>query len=155
MISRKTRNALLASWVSLGLAAGMAFAQPGPRAPEGKWWKRPRIVREIGLTAEQAGRLEEIFERARPALIDLRADLEKRQGELQTLMEGAKIDSREASRRIDEVEQARAKLAKARAMMLVDFRSVLTPDQWERLRELRETVRERRRGRFPGGRPGD
>ncbi len=155
MNSRFATRTLGVALAAFALAAGAAFAQPVPRTPEGKWWKRPRVVREVGLSADQVDRLERIFLRVRPQLIDLRAELEKKQTTLQSLMEGASVDAAEASRRIDEVETARAKLAKARAMMLVEFRGVLTPEQWERLRAFRDAVRERRRERLRGAAPGD
>jgi Spy/CpxP family protein refolding chaperone len=143
--------------VAVLLAAGAARAQAGgpDPAPEGKWWKNPRVVREIGLTEPQTTKLEAIFRRTKPALIDLRADLEKKQFALQTLMDGPSVDPQEASRRIDEVEKARAKLAKSRAMMFVEFRQILTPQQFEKLQGLRLQMRERRRERMrePGRGP--
>ena len=128
-----------------------AAAPPGTRRadlPEGKWWKHPRIAREIELTAEQEDSLEKIFLRVRPELIDLRADLEKKQIALQSAMENPRGNSEEASQKIDEVEKARARLAKARAGMLLEFRRVLSPDQWRRLTELRESRRELRQERL-------
>lgn len=137
------------------LASGSLWALPGGGPPDGKWWKRPRISREVGLSPEQVDRLEKIFLRTRPTLIDLRADLEKKQTVLQSLLENPRVDSEEASRRIDEVEKARAQLAKKRAMMLLEFRQVLTPDQWQKLRDLRDVLRERRQERLRRPRAGD
>ncbi|HEX7252663.1 MAG TPA: hypothetical protein VF376_07270, partial [Thermoanaerobaculia bacterium] len=53
---------------------------------DGKWWKNSRLAEEIGLTSEQADRIEKVFVQSRPALIDLRADLEKKQFFLQQAM---------------------------------------------------------------------
>ena len=140
--------AILSVLVGSALSAGPLPRLRRADLPEGKGWKRPRISREIGLTREQEDSLEAIFLRARPALIDLRADLEKKQVALQSAMENLRGDAEEASQRIDDVERARARLAKARAAMLVEFRRVLAPDQWRRLTELREDLRERRQERL-------
>ena len=128
---------------AMAILLGAAAAWGGP-ALEGKWWKNPKIARELALRPEQVDRIEEVFLRARPALIDLRADLEKKRLLQESTMEKPDVDPREAERRIDEVEQARSKLAKARMAMLLDIRRVLTPEQRDRARELFE---ERREGR--------
>ncbi len=138
-------------WIAAALvlaSAGTAAALPGDGMPEGKWWRFPRVARAIDLTDAQAARLEEVFEKRKPELIDLRADFQKKQFALQNLMDAASVDPAEASRRIDDVEKARARLAKARAMMFVEFRNVLTPDQWDRLRRIGGALQERRRERM-------
>ena len=137
--------------------AAILWAAAAWSAPlEGKWWKNPRVARELALTAPQVDRIEQVFLRARPALIDLRADLEKKRLLQESEMEKPDVDSREAERRIDEVEQARSRLAKARMTMLLEIRRVLTPEQRERARELFEERRERRlRPRGARERPGN
>ena len=122
---------------------------------EGKWWKNPRVARELALTPAQVDRIEAVFLRARPELIDLRAELEKKRVMQESTMENSDVDPGEAARRIDDVEQARAKLAKARMAMLLEIRRILTPEQRDRARELFEQRRERRlRPRGPRARPG-
>ena len=125
----------------LVLAATSMAAQTG--VPEGKWWKRPRIAREIGLTEEQSRRIEDIFVRSRPKLIDLKADVEKKQFDLQTAMEN-NAPRPEIEKKLDAVENARKDLQKTRLLMLLDIKNELKPEQWERLRQMREEARERR-----------
>lgn len=134
------------------LAALLLVARPAiasPELPEGKWWKRPRVAAEIGLSPDQTREIESVFIRSRTKLIDLKADLEKRQGELQDLMEDPDADRDDVAERIEKVEDARAELQKARALMLLDMKQVLRQDQWEKLRRLQEAARrltqERRR----------
>ncbi|HMA17056.1 MAG TPA: periplasmic heavy metal sensor [Thermoanaerobaculia bacterium] len=119
-----------------------------PDVPEGKWWKRPRIAEEINLSPEQESRLESIFTRARPGLIDRKAALEKAQGELQDALEDSRTDRRAIAARIDTVESARAELQKARILLVLDMKRVLRPEQWERLVRLQENFRRERRERF-------
>jgi Spy/CpxP family protein refolding chaperone len=131
------------------LFASLAPASLGapPELPEGKWWKRPRLAAEINLTSDQAREIESIFSRARPELIDRKAVLEKKQGELQDALEG-NADRRTVSARVEAVENARAELQKARILMVLDMKQVLKPDQWERLVRMREQIRERRMDRL-------
>lgn len=136
------------------LAAALLFASLAsaalavPDAPEGKWWKRPRVAAEIDLTSNQERRIESIFARARPVLIDRKAALEKAQGELQDALEDSNADRRAVEERIQAVESARAELQKARILMVLDMRQVLRPEQWERLVRLQEAFRRERRERF-------
>jgi Spy/CpxP family protein refolding chaperone len=136
------------------LAAVLFFASlasaavAAPDAPEGKWWKRPRIAAEIDLTSDQERRIESIFARARPVLIDRKAALEKAQGDLQDALEDPNADRRAVEERIQAVESARAELQKARILMVLDMRQVLRPEQWERLMRLQEAFRRERRERF-------
>jgi Spy/CpxP family protein refolding chaperone len=123
------------------LAAASMAAQAD--MPEGKWWKKPRIAREIGLTDDQSRRIEDIFVRSRPKLIDLKADLEKKQFDLQTAMEN-NAPRPDVEKKLDAVENARKDLQKTRVLMLLDIKNELKPDQWEKLRQMREDARERR-----------
>ena len=117
--------------------------------PDGKWWKNPRVATELGLSPDQSTEIEKIFVRTRPKLIDLRADLEKKQLDLQVAMDDKTADRSAVERKIETVETARAALQKTRALMILDMKQVLKPDQWEHLvqwqQERREQMQERRR----------
>ena len=142
--------------VSCLLVFSAAFAAAGPidGVPDGKWWKNPRAVRLLRLTDAQVDQIERIFLRVRPQLIDLRADLEKKRLVQNSLMESADVKTDEAARAIDETEKARSRLEKARALMFLEIREVLTPEQRARMMEKREELRERRMDRLRRGRPG-
>ena len=127
-----------------GFLASPAAASPD--LPDGKWWKRPRIAAAVNLTADQARDIEAIFSKARPQLIDRKADLEKKQGELEDAVE-SNADRKEIAARVEEVEDARAELQKARILMVLDMKHVLRPEQWDRLMKMREDARRQRMGR--------
>lgn len=139
---KKTMLAIAAALLAAPLLAS-------PDLPEGKWWKRPRVASAIGLTEDQSREIEGVFVRSRGRLIDLKADLEKKQAEVQDVMDDDSADRRVVAQRIDAMENARAELQKARALMFLDMKRVLRPEQWERLREMqmqaRRTMDERRR----------
>jgi Spy/CpxP family protein refolding chaperone len=128
--------------LALGLAAITTAPLSAQFVPEGKWWKRPRIAAYISLTAEQEKQLDAIFARNRPHIIDLKADLEKRQFEYEQAME-AGADRKVVADRIEAREDARAKLQKELSLMLLDMRQVLKPEQWEKLTRLQQAIRER------------
>ena len=153
------RRALLAAAPCLALAAlALASAAPAAEMPEGKWWKNPRVTAELALTEEQTAEIEKVFLRSRPKLIDLRADLEKKEIDLQIAMDDKAADRAAVEKRIEAVENSRAALQKTRALMILDMKQVLKPDQWERLvqmqRQWRERMQERRRMYREEGHPG-
>jgi len=86
--------------------------------------------------------------RSRPRLIDLRADLEKKQLDLQVAMEDKTADRSAVEKKIEAVETARASLQKTRALMLIDMKQVLKPDQWDRLVQTQQERRERMQERI-------
>jgi Spy/CpxP family protein refolding chaperone len=130
--------------LALVLAGAAVPALRGQDPFEGKWWKRPGIALKIGLTVEQQDQIEKIFVRSRTKLIDLRADLEKKQLLLGEAMQDKSAERSDVEKKIEAVENARAELQKTRALMLLDIRQVLHPEQWEHLMQMQQNAREAR-----------
>jgi Spy/CpxP family protein refolding chaperone len=136
---------LLVALLLAALAAAPLLAQ---FVPDGKWWKRPRIAAAIDLTLDQEKQLDQIFARTRPKLIDLKAELDKREFEFQQAMEdGGTADRKVVTARIEAREEARAKLQSELALMVLDMKHVLRPEQWDRLTRMQQAVRERMKER--------
>ncbi len=133
-----------ASAALLGLLLASAALAQGI---DGKWWKRPRIAQELQLSAEQTVELEKIFARSKPKLIDLRADLEKKQFDYDQAMLEEKVDRNAIETKIEAREGARAALQKELALLELDMKQVLKPEQRERLMRLRENARVRQQER--------
>jgi Spy/CpxP family protein refolding chaperone len=102
-------------------------------APGGMWWKNPSIVQKLTLTADQTKKMDDIFQKSRLELIDLKASLDKHNVTLEPMLSANPPDTAKAMAEIDKVAQARADLEKANAKMLLSIRGVLTPDQWTKL----------------------
>ena len=136
------RLVLTAAAAFLGLA-GTAPAQL-PEVPPGKWWKRTRVVEMLKLTPEQQERLEEIFSKNRRAFVDLKADVERRQIDVDELVAKKDSDPKKTTQAIDALEQARMKLRKAWTMMALEQKDVLTAPQWQMILDRREEWRHER-----------
>jgi len=121
-VTRIARAGALAA-AALLLSAVAAVAQAP--AVEGKWWKRPRIAEALQLSADQVDQLEKIFARVKPKLIDLRADLQKKQFAYDQAMSAEKSDRKEVEALIEAREQARSALQKELALMELDMKKVL------------------------------
>jgi len=120
------------------------FAAPA-LAQRGKWWQDERFRRELGLTAEQSVRLEEIFQKTQPTLRQRMQDLDKSEDELDSLVETG--DDSSVMAHVGVVEGARAELNKTRTLMLLRMRRSLTADQWAKFTALADQRNRDRRQR--------
>jgi len=145
--------------LALGLLLGVLVAADARgQALDGKWWKRPRIAQELAITPDQDAELEKIFARTKPKLIDLRADLEKKQFDYEQSMQADSTDRKTIEAKIEAREESRARLQKELALMELDMKQVLKPEQRERLMRLKEEAKQRmqeRRRRLREGDPED
>jgi len=145
----RTRAALLAAACAVfGL---VPVAAQMPETPPGKWWKRPRVVQVLKLTPDQQDRLEEIFARNRRAFVDLKAEVEKSQIDVEELVAKKDSDPKRVAAAVDALEQSRMRLRKSVTMMFLEQRAVLTPQQWKAFLDRRddwrrERLEERHRG---------
>jgi len=110
--------------------AASAFAQ----LPAGKWWRRPEIIRQLGLTEEQQTRLDTVFRGAANDLIDLKAEVDKRTIELRGDLDQSQLNRASIQKVAERLNDARSRLFSRELSMLVDMRGVLTDDQWNRMR---------------------
>jgi Spy/CpxP family protein refolding chaperone len=119
----------------LAAASLMTLLVTAPAQAQGfRWWLDPHFQTELHLTSEQVDRLQQVFEEARPMLhMEMRA-LEAAENEFDRLVLEATDEA--VIEYVDIVEDARAELNKARTLMLLRMRRVLTSDQHARLTAL-------------------
>ena len=125
----------------------------------GRWWNNPKMVEKLKLTDDQRKAMDDIFQKHREKLVDLRGNLEKAEIEMEPLVKADQPNESAVMSQIDKVAQARAELEKANARFLFALRAKLTPEQWKQVQDFRknhEGMRRewRRDGRDPGDGPG-
>ncbi len=118
----------------------------------GSWWKDSEIVKRLQLSEAQVGRIEQAYMEHRLRLVDLRADLEAQELQLQPLLDADPPDPGRITAQIDAVTAARGRLEKQFALMLLAIRQVLSKEQWTQLQTL-QREREPRGYPGPGGFP--
>jgi Spy/CpxP family protein refolding chaperone len=126
--------AALATIIILGVAAPL-LAAPGDGVPAGKWWQQPEVVRTLSLSAAQQSRLEAIFVATANDLIDLKTQVEKDAMALR-----AEIDRPDATREnalayARRLNESRGQLFERELGMMLEMRSVLSREQWQRFRQ--------------------
>jgi len=69
-------------------------------------------------------------------LIDMVATLQKEELKLETLINADNPNENAVSNQVDQVVQARGKLEKEHAMMMLNIRRLLSADQWKKLQSI-------------------
>lgn len=107
---------------------GTQGTHPSPRRPS-EWWKTPRYMQELKLTARQSTELDQIIQASRARMTADKEDLDRAQSDFRQLMERPDTNQRELLKAAERLEMARYSIAKERTMMGVRIHSVLTPEQ--------------------------
>ena len=124
---------------TLALAATLVcIATLGAGQQGFKWWQSDQYKKELGLTAEQTRRMEEIFQKALPQLKAQKSALDEAEAKFERLVERG--DDVVVMEQINVVEAARADLNKSRAVMLYGMRKVMTRDQWAKFTALHQAA---------------
>ena len=145
---RKLWPALLLMFAFAAFAQETAPAPPGPRkgGPRhnvmfkrqmGAWWKDSKIVSQLGLNDSQVKQLEATFYQHKLTLIDVTADLEKKDLKLQQLLDADTLDESTVNAALDQVLAARGKLEREFTTLTLNFRKILSVDQWKQLKQIR------------------
>jgi Spy/CpxP family protein refolding chaperone len=138
-------------WLFLVVVSATMVAQtlPAPNAggPGGKrdagmhhamgaWWKNSEIASKLQLSDQQVQQLENTFYQHRLKLVDLRANIEKQDLVMQQLLDAPTPNDAAIMAQVDQRSAARNQLDREFTQMTLDFRKILTPDQWKQLRAL-------------------
>ena len=121
--------------VLLLLAAAPLCAQ----LPKGMyaWWGRPEIRRDLNLTPQQQRQIQFTVRQFRPRLIDIRAEVEKAEIDLQAQFDHDPVDPAKTNQAIDRLITARSDLTRALSELSLKLRLVLNEQQWEELQRRR------------------
>jgi Spy/CpxP family protein refolding chaperone len=101
------------------------------------WWRDAQFQKDLSLSAEQAARIDSVFQSTISLLRQKREELDQQEAELSRLI-AANADEAVVVRQVDKVEGIRAVLNKHRTVMLLRMRQVLSPEQRVKLNKLYE-----------------
>jgi Spy/CpxP family protein refolding chaperone len=108
----------------------------GPEGDHGRWWNNPKVIDALKLSDAQRKEMDATLLAHRERLVDLHANLQKAELEMEPLMGDDQPNEAKILGEIDKVAAARAELEKANARFLLGIRAKLTPDQWKALKQL-------------------
>ena len=137
----------VALWVGVGASHAQIARSFFP------WWEMG-FTRDLNLSEQQQQQIREILRENRSKTIDLRAALEKAEGDVEDLFEDANVDQRRANEVVDRVVAARGNMTRQFTMMSLQMRRILTAEQWKDLQARRTRFENMRRGPGAPGGPG-
>ena len=139
--------------VMLAVAGPLAAANEFD-LPPGKWWENPRLVDHIDLSNEQQGQIRGIVYAHARRMIDLKADVDKAGLDLANTVDQQEFDPAPVRAAFAVFQTARHKLENERFEMLLEVRQVLTYEQWRKIEEIKQRIKQNRGQQRPQGAPG-
>jgi Spy/CpxP family protein refolding chaperone len=128
------------------LAVAPALHAQGSRGGFFPWWDNP-IANGLGLTDAQRTQIRSVTGEYRGRMMEVRDAVRKAENDLDAVFNEEAVDQRKGSEAIDRLTKARADMTKAVAEMSLRMRSVLTPQQWQTLRQREQARRIENAGR--------
>ncbi|MDM8525595.1 periplasmic heavy metal sensor [Desulfococcaceae bacterium HSG8] len=122
-----------------GIAKSPDYSMSGPMGeplsiPGGKWWRMPRVAKELTLTGEEQERLDSLFMENRLQMIDLKSALEKEKLELEAILDKKNFDESACMSHFNRLQEARQGLVTERFKFLVEVRKLLGNDRFQKLK---------------------
>jgi len=137
----KTHTKILVAAAAASLAVGVLAAMP---------WKNPKVVKELGLTAQQQQQLEELSYKQQREKLDAKYQLDQKRLALRQEMDKDTPSEAAVNKAIDEMTAAQARMEKMRFAHLQAMRTILTPEQWSKMKQQMAEHREQRGERMGG-----
>ena len=106
-----------------------------------KWWKNPKIVKELDLSSAQVERIEDIFSSYKGRIVTLNSELDKKEKELRKVVKNPNSTKEEVLELSDEVGRTKGELRRLEVNMFLEIRDVLTPAQREKLQTIKARYR--------------
>jgi Spy/CpxP family protein refolding chaperone len=143
---------LLPACVQAQMETQQIVTAPGPGAPGpkkdvfylhqemgiGTWWQDSQVAQKLQLTDNQITQLNQIFTQHRLNLHSSVQEEQKANQALENLLATEQPDDDQVNAQVDQVLAARNKLQREFTTMNVDFRKVLTLDQWKQLKAIHQ-----------------
>lgn len=106
--------------------------------------KRPvRILEELGLTREQIQQIRRINAQRKPLMQEAQRQLREANRNLDAAIYSDTADEEDIKAKMKEVQLAQAEVTKVKTLTEVLIRKVLTPEQLEKFRNLRQRMMQR------------
>ena len=109
-----------------------------PQERRWMWWRVAETKAELGITDQQSGEIDQIFQATIPALRAAKDELDRLDAEVAQVIKPATADVNTVNQLVSRAEHARAKLTTTRTVMFYRMHRVLSPDQRVKLNALFE-----------------
>jgi Spy/CpxP family protein refolding chaperone len=147
----------MSKWRTLILCGILLAVVPsGAQAQGFKWWQDEPFKKELGLTADQCTRIDEVYQSFRQRMSSGKEALERLETRLSDVIAEGTAPEADVVRLVDQVEAARGELYKSLTLMSYRMRRVLAPEQRVKMKAMHDRwLQERRKNGPPPGRESD
>ena len=101
------------------------------------WWRVPEIVSEVGLTAEQVNKIENIFQTHKEKILETEEKIREKEKELKKMLDDPASETNEVKILGKDVLSLKSERKSLKLDMLFGIRDVLDTKQRETLKELK------------------
>jgi len=106
----------------------------------GQWWENPEIAKNLGLTAEQTEKIDQLALKHNKDMVKLQADMKIAMMEYHDILEGNATDG-EIRKKSGEMKSLMNKLHDAKTEHMLEVRKVLTAEQQKKLKAEKTGMR--------------
>lgn len=142
------RRILLIFVILASFSLGYSQRVPPIVPPFGPSTKSIEVLRELNLTLEQVRRIREVNRKFRPQILQAREKLQKANDSLNEAIYADSLNEKLVEERLKAFQEAYSNLTRLRIEAEVELRKILTQEQLEKFRQIRQKNPERRRFRF-------
>lgn len=128
--------------------AAQGDQKPADKHPEQSrwmWWRVADTKTELGISDQQAGEIDQIFQATVPALRTAKEELDKLDAEVAQVIKAATAEPSMVNQLVGRAEHARARLTTTRTVMFYRMHRVLSPEQRTKLNAMFERWEAERR----------
>lgn len=140
----KYRLFLFSALISVLLISGNIFSQENRRGERDGFKYRERIEERLNLTDEQSAKIETLRLDHRKQMIDLRADVEKKEIEMQELKNKPDYSRDDFLKKVNDIISAKNKIELARANQQMDVYQLLDENQKKEWNKLKKNYHEKK-----------
>ncbi len=148
-MTRSSLASVMAVLLLIALAP-MAWAADPPAL--GKWWRAPRVAQELAITPEESKRLDKLNLQMSQERIQKRSELQQARLLVDNLFDQEPLDQSAIDAQFQRLAKAQSEMAMVQSRFLLEVRKLLGRERWQQLRQLFQSLRQRRQGqrRQPG-----
>ena len=141
----KTNLAVATVLAGIVFLTGEVFSQERGRHHRGRHMMRHRLE-ALDLSSEQKTKLKSLRADGQKEIAQLQADVKIARIELGEAMHEPTIKQADVNKAVDKLNTARSKMTTIRVNNMVEMSKILTPEQREKMKEMRPAGRGRRGG---------
>jgi Spy/CpxP family protein refolding chaperone len=123
-----------------------SFQAHADEVTPGRWWRNPNIARDIGISEKEMQALDDLFNKNRNALIDLKAGMEKERLKLEDILNKEPLNESAAMAQFKRVDAYREKLSAERFKFILGVRKIIGSERFHTLMGKFEEMRKKRFG---------